>query len=204
MLVRLLTGAIFIRRRAAALLLILALSFRHMATPDQSVEERVSNLESRVAGNSRYERLTKIITVLGAVVAFAWGLYQYVDARKMEFRKGFWEKQFTLYSRASKAAAEIAIAPDLESVKKERAEFWTLYWGELSIVESKGVHDAMVEFGKGLSELEANPERPGSLKQKSYFLARACRESLKTTWEPVPLDDIPVKTTWDKEPNSKD
>lgn len=175
-----------------------------MSNSQKSIETRVSDLEAKVEGSSRFERFIKSLTMLGALCAFAWGLYQHFDTKRSEFRKAFWEKRYELYSRATCAAAKIALAPNVDSVPTERAEFWSLYWGDLSIVESKAVHDAMVAFGEKLSEIETAPERANGLKQLSYFLARACRESLKATWEPVPLDDIPVKTAWSKNASSKE
>jgi hypothetical protein len=164
-----------------------------MSPSETSLEKRVADLEKRIPGGANLERLIKGWTLLGAVLAFGWGLYQYIDTTRSEFRKAFWEKRYALYSKACTAAAKIAVASDLTTVQKERDEFWNLYWGELSIVESKSVHDAMVAFGNGLGVLERQPESANGLKRLSYFLARACRESLKDTWEPVPLDDIPIK-----------
>ncbi|MFO0941796.1 MAG: hypothetical protein U0930_13660 [Pirellulales bacterium] len=168
-----------------------------MNNSPKSIEERLSNVEAKVRETARFELFVKSITLLGAAIAFGWGLYQYFETSRNEFRKAFWEKRYSLYSRATCAASKIALARNLDSVHTERAEFWSLYWGELSIVESKAVQEAMVAYGKNLTELELKPEAANGLKQLSYRLARACRDSLKATWEPAPLDDIPsLKTDW--------
>ncbi len=160
-----------------------------MSTP---IENRISEIEAKIESSARFEKVLKSLTMLGAVVAFAWALYQHFDSTRSEFRKTFWEKRYAIYSRASQAAAKIAIAPDLNLAQTERAEFWALYWGELSIVESRSVFDAMVKFGENLASLERDPASANNLTALSYTLARACRVSLKSTWEPVPLDDIPL------------
>ena len=76
-------------------------------TRERTPEERISELESRIEGSSRYEQLVKNLTMLGAVCAFAWGLYEHFDTKQMEFRKAFWEKQYALYTRATQAAGPI-------------------------------------------------------------------------------------------------
>lgn len=132
------------------------------------------------------------IGVLLTVVTVASGVLQYRHTKEQEFRKEFWEKQFALYSEATQLAASIAVAKDLRDVEEERQRFWKLYWGPLSMVENKAVFDAMVAYGEDLNNQEVRGHTSSELKQLSYKLARACRESLKDTWEPVMLDDIPA------------
>jgi hypothetical protein len=134
-----------------------------------------------------------LLTAAGACVVFIVGVLKYVDTRNKEFRQAFWQKQFDVFVRATRAAAKIAIAPDIESVKSERQEFWSLYWGELSILENEDVRKAMVAYGDRLKPIEGGNGNIDDLKDLSYNLARACRESLKKTWEPVPLDDVHQK-----------
>lgn len=126
-----------------------------------------------------------------------------LDARtEQEFRKRFWEERLTLYRRASKLAATIATAGSLDMVRQERSEFWQLYWGELAIIEDKEVLSAMVAYGEELQRREGiqhDPKGPSpasnirDLSQLSYQLARACRNSLAKTWEPVKLEPFPDK-----------
>jgi oligoendopeptidase F len=136
------------------------------------------------------------IGVLATLATIGSGIYQYSHSKDQEFRKAFWEKQYQLYSEATDIAAKISVAKDLQNVEKERAEFWYLYYGKMSIVENKAVYDAMVTYGKKLESLEEAGRTSPELKQLAYNLSRACRESLKATWEPVPLDDIPTDRVW--------
>jgi hypothetical protein len=164
-----------------------------------SVEElhrEIESLKTRVEDHSRFEKRLKVAATLGAVVVFSAGLVQWWYTSQSEFRKRFWEEQLDVYQEASDAAAKIAMAetPQTEAAVADRSLFWRLYWGKLSILEGKGVKDAMVAYGNELSEVEKGTTRhPGMLKKLSYQLARACRESLKKTWEPVPVDDIDAK-----------
>ncbi len=125
------------------------------------------------------------------------GILQYSHSKDQEFRKAFWEKRYELYSEVTDLAAKISVSEDLDKVKNERKAFWHLYWGRMSIVESKAVYDAMVLYGQKLKSLEPSGNTSPDLQQLSYKLARACRNSLKNTWEPVLLDDIPENRVWD-------
>jgi hypothetical protein len=162
-------------------------------------------LQSRFEDQSRFERWIKILGGLGAIFVFCNGIYQYnrtaheatdqqSKTASQEFRKRFWEEQVKVYDEASSSASEIAMSDRVDSPEagKWRHEFWTLYWGRLSILENLEVKTAMVKYGEELSLIENQmKQHPGNLKQLSYALARACRRSLKVTWEPVPVDDIP-------------
>ena len=81
------------------------------------------------------------------------------------------------------------MADSLPSVSREVALFRQLYWGPLAIVEDQQVLDAMVDFADRLKDVQEGSTIT-ELRPLSYFLARACRRSLRDTWEPVPLDDI--------------
>lgn len=133
--------------------------------------------------------VTMIVGIVTAIVA----IVQYGHTKRSEFRKRFWEEQLEIYKRTCVAAAGIATASSIALVKRECEEFWRLYWGELSILESKDVKDAMVNFGNQLHLVEAEQAHPKSLEGLSYQLARACRISLERTWAPVDIDDLPLR-----------
>ena len=149
--------------------------------------------------NSESSKAQTIIPWLGVIATMATiivGIVQYNHSKDQEFRKAFWEKQYKLYSEVTEIAAKIAVSDDLNDVADERANFWHLYYGKMSIVENKAVYDAMVAFGRKLESLEKSGGAAFELRLFAYNLARACRESLKDTWEPVPLDDIPNDRVW--------
>jgi hypothetical protein len=139
--------------------------------------------------------LAPLITIIVAAIPVTVGLTQYYMTRQTEFRKRFWEEQLALYREATEAAAEIAMAPDLASASAPREKFWKLYWGKLSMVEDKGVEQAMISFGAALGECEAGNEKmcfsvvegttPTKLRKASYTLAHCARFSLATTWNPA-------------------
>ena len=138
----------------------------------------------------------KILTVLGAIASFLWGVYQWreksshelearkvestrlVETRRIEATKPFLERQLALYAEATKIAAQVATQGTSESRKKALARFWELYWGELALVENRSVEAAMKRMGDALRANASTQE----LEQASLAVAHACRESLDRSW----------------------
>ena len=132
-----------------------------------------------------FEAAIKLLSILGAVATFAWGVFQYTaneksqsDNRRIEASKPFLERQLKLYTEATQSAATLSTSEDANERAAAIRRFWSLYWGELALVEDKGVEAAMVALGKGLNEKSS----PMELKQLSLKLAHACRDSLAVSW----------------------
>jgi hypothetical protein len=116
----------------------------------------------------------KVLTVLGAIVSFVWGVYQWrekssqelearkqesqrlVKTRRIEATKPFLERQLALYAEATKIASQVATQGNSESGKKALARFWELYWGELALVENRSVEAAMKRMGDALRAKDLN------------------------------------------------
>ena len=143
-----------------------------------------------------FENGLKIITILGAIASFFWGVYQWrekstqeleagkreserlVETRKIEATKPFLERQLALYAEVTKIAAQVATQGNSESGKKALTRFWELYWGELALVENRSVEAAMKRMGNALRGNASTQE----LEQASLAVAHACRESLDRSW----------------------
>lgn len=127
----------------------------------------------------------KLLSILGALATFAWGVFQYAEnnkkqteSRRIEATKPFLERQLKLYTEATQSAATLATSEGGSEKAAAIKRFWSLYWGELALVEDKDVEAAMVALGKGLDRQAS----PAELKQLSLKLARACRDSLALSW----------------------
>jgi hypothetical protein len=143
------------------------------------------------ASNEFSDALLKVSTAIAAIGTILVGCYQYRQNVQGEFHKKIWDEQYALYKEACGAASALACAHSLSEVQTEHVAFWRLFWGRLSILEDNGVKQAMQDFGTQLRKVESDDvRRPAlsSLEQYSYRLAVACRNSLKTTWEPSPVD----------------
>jgi len=156
------------------------------------LKAQVKALKEENGHQRRFENRVKLAAGLFAIVTFAWGVWQYRGTQRGQFQQRFWEERYKLYSEACQAAASIATAKSVEDTEMEQMAFWRLYWGRLSIVENRGVKDAMVAYGRELSNVQKGKSKPDSLRLLSYTLARECRMSLQQTWEPVDLDDLPA------------
>ena len=127
----------------------------------------------------------RALSVLGAVVAFGWGILQFIssqnaqaETRRIEATKPFLERQLKLYTEATQAAATLATSKKPEELDVASKKFWSLYWGELALVEDKGVEAAMVQFGRALESGSVGQQ----LREHSLALAHACRDSLAESW----------------------
>lgn len=131
------------------------------------------------------ESWIKILTLAGAAVAFVWGGYQFVsnqrsqsETRRIEATRPFLDRQLKLYTEATQAAATLATASSKEQIAAARQRFWSLYWGELALVEDEHVEAAMVQLGRALEQGKIGSE----VQVLSLNLAHACRDSLAESW----------------------
>lgn len=135
--------------------------------------------------SQNHENWIKVLSVLGGVIAFCWGVIQFVatqnaltETRRIEATKPFLERQLKLYTEATQAAATLATSEKTDDLDAAGKKFWSLYWGELALVEDEKVEAAMVQFGRSLDAGRVGQQ----LQQNSLDLAHACRDSLAESW----------------------
>lgn len=131
----------------------------------------------------------KDLVPLGAVVVFAWGVYQFNRSTELSFRKPYWEKLLSLYIDACSAAATLVRTDDETEWKATRNNFWRLYFGPLCLVEDVKVEAAMYNFGTALSHSSFADRDLELLEPLCLKLAYACRDSLRADWR-VPLEQL--------------
>ena len=131
------------------------------------------------------ESALKILTTIGAGVAFCWGAYQFLltqrgqaETRRVEATRPFLDRQLKLYTDATQAASTMATSKSLEEVDAAKNRFFQLFWGELVMVEDRRVESAMVDFRDAIH----TGKKGLQLEQSSLRLARACRDSLAESW----------------------
>lgn len=136
--------------------------------------------------SERIEQGLKTIGVLIAAAGFVWGIYQYFDKRdheienaRVEAARPFLERQLKLYTQASQVTSVLATSNDPAELQAAEKRFWQLFWGELALVENERVKKAMEAFG---SSLESEDRSQQQLKQLSFALANALRDSLADSW----------------------
>lgn len=134
------------------------------------------------------ESTIKVLSILGAVITFAWGVYQYTEGeklqretRRIEATKPYLERQLNAYSEAVRSASSIVTAMALKREKDRTASerrFWEIYYGDFALVEDAFTAAAMKAFGDALKQ-KAPEEK---LTELALELARICRNSLATSW----------------------
>jgi len=151
------------------------------------------NMESRpplkLSAGQKLENVLRIATPIGAIFVFLVGLFQYRNTQEDDFRRSFWQNRYDAYKELVNSASGCVNAPDDTARIAAAAEFWTAYWGHITLVEDHHVYKAMREFGMTLDRA-IFPDSVGILRHKAYSLGQACRTSLQETWAPVPLEAI--------------
>lgn len=102
------------------------------------------------------------------------------------FQNSFWKKQLELYVQATSFAAELTqYEQDSKEYRMSRKGFYTLFWGPMSIVEDSLVKEAMEDYSDQLIKYEQSQSKKdlSDLQQKSFQLARTCRESSIRRWD---------------------
>lgn len=138
-----------------------------------------------MTSSSKTETLLKWIGALVAVGGLLWGITSFLitsriqaETRQLEARKPFLDRQLKLYTETTQNATILATSSDPDELEKARGRFWELYWGELAMVENRGVEAAMVAFGRCLDKGCVQKE----LQPLALDLAHACRDSLAISW----------------------
>jgi hypothetical protein len=139
----------------------------------------------------------KILAAVISVATLGFGVYQFAVKPRFEAEAERRRSKERLYNEAMKYAAAFANASTQDEADAARKEFWNLYIGQLSAVESPEVKEAMQTFGGGIKAWEGfnDPSDftkpadyeylpPGqketiSFAQMSYRLSQVCRADLE-------------------------
>ena len=131
------------------------------------------------------EAWIKVISIAGTAIAFCWGVLQFLatqnaqaETRRIEATRPFLDRQLKLYTDATQATATLATSNVEADLAAAKQRFWSLYWGELALVEDERVEAAMVNFGEALQRGSQGEE----LRVLSLQLAHSSRDSLADSW----------------------
>ena len=146
-------------------------------------EKEANNLDS----------ILKLIQVLSVVVGAVISILSFnnarvkeAEARKSDFEKRQIEAAKPLLELRQKRymetieAVSVLATPDKhtpQELDKARKRFEELYWGELSMVEEKGVEAAMVRVRQSLDSGSAS-----EIQKSTYNLSHILRDSLLKSW----------------------
>ena len=92
---------------------------------------------------------------------------------KLEFQRPWVEKNIAFCIDAAKTVGALTASYSEDEWKKTVADFWQLYWGQLVLIEPRGVESAMVEFGKKLDKTSFEQRR--TLGYAAFAVSKECR-----------------------------
>jgi hypothetical protein len=137
----------------------------------------------------KFDIVLKTIALIGAIVSFFYGIYNYKNINKDDSAKAFWNQQFPIYKDLCSSAATIATSKDSLLVQKATDDFWRMYYGEARMVVDWGVHKKMSQYASILKDFERGFKSSDELTLASYELATQCRKSLSESWN-IPLSEL--------------
>jgi len=135
------------------------------------------------------EKFLKIATPVGAIIAFVLGIYHYRDSQAEDFKRTYWEKRYSVYEQATLVSSQAANANSQAALDSLKPLYWITFTGKSMLVEDLHVYNAMTSFGESLNRA-TYPDSMKVLITKAHAISRACRTSLKETWEPVPVTEL--------------
>lgn len=134
----------------------------------------------------KWELWIKTVTLGGVLVASIWAVYTYKDTKEKEYYSEFWNKKMELFLKTSNSASTMATATNVKDFNMARADYWELFYGELSLVEGPCVKRAMEVFSKCVPHypLENKAALPiKNLLQPSYRLTVRLQKELANGWQ---------------------
>ncbi|MGH6916811.1 MAG: hypothetical protein ACREJ0_03810 [Geminicoccaceae bacterium] len=102
-----------------------------------------------------------------------------IEALQRESKKKFLDKQFDLYVDVVSTVSRLTTNPAYDGREQDLARFWQLYWGDLGIVEDRGVEKAMVALGQIIPDMAS---RPQLARRASLNLSHCIKNSMSESW----------------------
>lgn len=124
-----------------------------------------------------------LATIIFAVVQYEGNVREHQISAYRESSQPFLEKQLATYFEVSDVSSHLATAVDPASIdKKSLRRFWELYWGQLGLVETEAVDEAMVTFGAYLNAFQHKKVDSSCLQRSSLYLQHELARSLESEW----------------------
>lgn len=112
-----------------------------------------------------------------ALVTAIWGATTYINDKRLEYVKTFNEQQITLSFETAETVAKLLTAETKEDWDTHVAKFRTLYWGQLVLVESKKVAEAMVHLCNQMMKAPQFDQRD-RLQKEVFEVSNALRQQI--------------------------
>lgn len=131
--------------------------------------------------------LIKVVALLGAGSAFAYGVYQYSLDNEREFKRVFVEEQLETCKEVSTLVASVAQIKDNKERSAKSVELSALYFGRAALT----LNDETMRHFRTFIDITSNAheEKPineyyyGNLGSYQFAIAQACRNYLIDSWD---------------------
>ena len=131
-----------------------ALSLIEKPTDLNVMKEGDLKEDSAAKKQFNWDLTLKVIAAVVSVATLGFGIYQYVVKPRRDNAEKVRSQKVDLYNQAMAHAAAFANASTQAEADAAKKEFWQLYDGKLSAVESSEVKQAMQTFGGALRKWE--------------------------------------------------
>jgi hypothetical protein len=145
----------------------------------RAVSQSLEDIRNLVNAPSDWASKRHNLELAGLELAGVCGRAWKADSRKLGLDT---QREFgtMLYGRAIQITNEIAGAQQYEGTVELRPKFWSLYWGELPLIETEEVARAMIGFGKVLREwTKGQPAPTQDLQKWANEVKVACSRALE-------------------------
>ena len=141
----------------------------------------------------KWDVLTKIVapTLTVAVAVFV-GMLQFAEKDALEFKRQVWERQLNVYMETANVVGEIPVvaeqAEQADKFQKSVERFYTLYWGNMILLEDMTVREAMIRFHLEINDYIEGISSVERLKVRAANLVETLRKSSHASWKELNAD----------------
>lgn len=153
----------------------------------------ISTLESNAHWERRVGRAVSLLGPLLVCLGLVVGGCQYRDAKEMEFKQVFWERQMAVYDEITRSAARLVAPGDTVGHDSVYQRFATLYNGPLLLVADTATAMHALAFYRHYIDYRLDPGTQIEAQAAARALAASFREVLRNTWD-VPLKALDAAT----------
>ena len=126
-------------------------------------------------------RLIREYSWIGAgvsvIIAAGWTIMSYLNTARIDYSRGFADKQIEVLFETSEAAANLIVATDTEW-PAAKAKFWELYWGPLTLFENDSIACSMIALGVLIPEGSQRPDK-STMQSKVNDVTSAVRKYIE-------------------------
>jgi hypothetical protein len=159
------------------------------STPENQPRETSKHLGDQPKDLSKLDLAFRAVTafvalgtIIFAVIQYEGQLRQTQDTAYRESSSPFFNKQLNTYFEISDIASRLATSTPKHLDKAALQRFWQLYWGQLGLVETNAIDEAMIDYGNYLKGYQAGRVDQLCFEAVSLHLQQKLAASIEGEW----------------------